>query len=82
MAAGQDGTETSVYREAQCAGKQGAGEGAEISSKFADSRKRLSHWAWLEHLRPESLPSSHFVYKVTPTPTRLHLLIVMLPRNL
>jgi hypothetical protein len=34
------------------------------------------HWAWLEHLKPESPPSVTLSDNATPTPTMPHLLIL------
>jgi hypothetical protein len=45
------------------AGRHGSGKGAGSStSRLAGSRKRVPHWAWLEHLRLQILPPvTHFL---------------------
>ena len=51
------------------AGRHGAGEGSENATyRNTDSRKGLPHWAWAEHLRPQSVPRG------TLTPSRPDLL--------
>ena len=40
--------------------------------------KKQLHWAWLEHLKPQSPPASDTISpnKTTPSPARPHLLIM------
>ena len=53
----------------RCAGRHGAGEGAESSTSWSEgSRKREWQWAWLELLKPQICPTSDML-----PPIRSHL---------
>lgn len=53
----------------RCTGRHGTGGQAENSlPRSAGSRKRMSHWAWHEHLRPQRLSTgTHFLQKSMAT---------------